>query len=178
MVAGAASSAVIPMAALSTPMAPKVPGFTGLKATTALTANKGGLQWSQKTVANGSRVSCMLTWTPYNNPRFETLSYLPDLSPDQIAKEIDYMLKKGWFPCLEFSDKGYVYRECHKSPGCYDGRYWTMYKLPMFGCQDSAQVLREIEECKKDFPTSFIRVLGFDRVRQVQCAGFIVFKPT
>ncbi|CAN1154261.1 Ribulose bisphosphate carboxylase small subunit, chloroplastic [Linum perenne] len=31
----------------------------------------------------------------------ETLSYLQPLSQEFIAKEIDYMLTKGWIPCLE-----------------------------------------------------------------------------
>jgi len=38
----------------------------------------------------------------------------------------------------------------------------------MFGCTDSAQVLREIQECKKEYPNCFVRVLGFDNVKQVQ----------
>ncbi|CAH2080612.1 unnamed protein product [Thlaspi arvense] len=44
----------------------------------------------------------MQTWDPIDNKKFETLSYLPPLSDESIAKEIDYMLKKGWIPCLEF----------------------------------------------------------------------------
>lgn len=44
------------------------------------------------------------TWNPINNKKFETLSYLPPLSDDSIAKEIDYMLSKGWIPCLEFDE--------------------------------------------------------------------------
>jgi ribulose-bisphosphate carboxylase small chain len=47
----------------------------------------------------------------------------------------------------------------------------------MFGCTDASMVLREIEECKKAYPGAFIRVLGFDNVRQVQVTGFIVHKP-
>jgi hypothetical protein len=27
-----------------------------------------------------------------------------------------------------------------------------MWKLPLFGCTDSAQVLKEVEECKKEYP--------------------------
>ena len=44
------------------------------------------------------------TWNPINNKKFETLSYLPPLSDESIAKEIDYMIKKGWIPCLEFDE--------------------------------------------------------------------------
>lgn len=46
----------------------------------------------------------MKKWNPINNKKFEALSYLTPLSDDSIAKEIDYMMKKGWIPCLEFDD--------------------------------------------------------------------------
>ena len=39
-----------------------------------------------------------------NNKKFEALSYMPPLSDDSIAKEIDYMLKKGWIPGIEFDE--------------------------------------------------------------------------
>ncbi|KAG6552798.1 hypothetical protein Mapa_005746 [Marchantia paleacea] len=64
-------------------------------------------------------------------------------------------------------------------PRYYNGRYWPMWKLPMFGCTDSASVLRETEECKKFYGSKcYIRRLGFDNTRQVQCASFIVHQPT
>ncbi|XP_012855964.1 PREDICTED: ribulose bisphosphate carboxylase small chain, chloroplastic-like [Erythranthe guttata] len=81
-------------------------------------------------------------------------------------------------PCIEFElEHGFVYREYNSSPGYYDGRYWTMWKLPMFGCTDSAQVLRELDEAKKTYPSAFIRIIGFDNVRQVQSISFIAYKP-
>nr|GMD30830.1 ribulose bisphosphate carboxylase small chain, chloroplastic [Ipomoea batatas]GMD34084.1 ribulose bisphosphate carboxylase small chain, chloroplastic [Ipomoea batatas] len=78
---------------------------------------------------------------------------------------------------VQCMQKGFVYRECHSSPGYYDGRYWTMWKLPMFGCTDATQVVAELEECKKAYPGSWVRILGFDNVRQVQCIMFIAYKP-
>lgn len=36
-------------------------------------------------------------------------------------------------------------------------RYWSMYKLPMFGCNDASQVLTEIQNATKTFPTAYIR---------------------
>ncbi|KAJ0507500.1 putative ribulose-bisphosphate carboxylase [Helianthus annuus] len=52
-----------------------------------------------------------------------------------------------------------------------------MWKLPMFGCTDSAQVMKELGECKKEYPQAWIRIIGFDNVRQVQCISFIASKP-
>lgn len=52
-----------------------------------------------------------------------------------------------------------------------------MWKLPMFGCTDATQVLAEVEEAKKAYPQAWIRIIGFDNVRQVQCISFIAYKP-
>nr|GEW63315.1 hypothetical protein [Tanacetum cinerariifolium] len=141
-----------------------------------LTTNS--VPWSRKTVSNGSRIHCMKVWNPIDNKKFETLSYLPPLTDDSIAKEIDYMMKKGWVPCLEFDSVGYVFRENSRIPNYYDGRYWTMWKLPMFGCTDSSQVLNEIQECKQAYPNAYIRCLAFDNVRQAQCMSFVIQKPS
>uniref|UniRef100_A0ABF7PQA5 Ribulose bisphosphate carboxylase small subunit, chloroplastic n=1 Tax=Anthoceros agrestis TaxID=41834 RepID=A0ABF7PQA5_9EMBR len=118
----------------------------------------------------------MQVWNPIDNPKFETLSYLPPLTDNQIAREIDYMLRNKWIPCLEFDPSGTI-TTLPGQPGYYGGRYWTMWKLPMFGCNNAGYVLREIEHCKNAYPGCFIRVLGFDNIRQVQCCAFIVHKP-
>lgn len=47
----------------------------------------------------------------------------------------------------------------------------------MFGCTDATQVLKELEEVKKEYPDAFVRIIGFDNVRQVQCISFIAYKP-
>ena len=59
-----------------------------------------------------------------------------------------------------------------------DNRYWTMYKLPMFGCTDSSQVLAEIQSAVKAFPKAYIRLVAFDSDKQVQVAGMLVHRPT
>ncbi|WP_353836013.1 ribulose bisphosphate carboxylase small subunit, partial [Acinetobacter baumannii] len=123
------------------------------------------------------RVQCMKVWPVEGLKKFETLSYLPPLTTEQLIKQIEYLLRSKWIPCLEFSKEGFVYRKYHASPGYYDGRYWTMWKLPMFGCTDAVQVVNELEEAKKEKPDSFIRIIGFDNNRQVQCISFIAYKP-
>ena len=35
-----------------------------------------------------------------------------------------------------------------------------MYKLPMFGCNDASQVLTEIQNATKTFPTAYIRFVA------------------
>ncbi|KAG8372370.1 hypothetical protein BUALT_Bualt12G0059200 [Buddleja alternifolia] len=66
----------------------------------------GVFSWSTKTVSNGSTKKCMqllvrrklliITESENYNKKFETLSYVPPLSDESVAKEIDYMIKKGW----------------------------------------------------------------------------------
>ncbi|XP_061348708.1 ribulose bisphosphate carboxylase small subunit, chloroplastic 1-like isoform X3 [Gastrolobium bilobum] len=160
-----------PAVTASSAQASMVAPFTGLKSMAGFPVTRKTNNDITSIASNGGRVQCMQVWPPINKKKFETLSYLPPLSPESLAKEVEYLLRKGWIPCLEFE------LENNRSPGYYDGRYWTMWKLPMFGCTDSAQVLKELEECKKTYPTSFIRIIGFDNVRQVQCISFIAYKP-
>ena len=63
------------------------------------------------------------------------------------------------------------------SPGYYDNRYWTMWKLPMFGCTDASQVLKEIASCVKAAPDAYVRMCAFDASRQVQVASMLVHRP-
>jgi len=135
---------------------------------------------SFKAAASEAKVNAMQVWSPINNYKFETLSYLPDLGVQEIGAQVNYCTKMGWTPAIEFEaeeSKGFVYRKYASQAGYYDGRYWTMWKLPMFGCSDPGQVLEEISQCKRQYPNAYIRVIGFDPLRQVQCISFIVNKP-
>lgn len=85
-------------------------------------------------------------------------------------------------PCLEFAgadcayvaDTSTIRLRGNAVPLYYDNRYWSMWKLPMFGCTDGSQVLREVQACRRAFPDAYIRLVGFDSVRQVQVAGLLV----
>ncbi|MCT8136305.1 ribulose-1,5-bisphosphate carboxylase small subunit, partial [Acinetobacter sp. T_3_1] len=176
------ASSVLSSAAVATrsnvAQANMVAPFTGLKSAASFPVSRKQNLDITSIASNGGRVQCMQVWPPINMKKYETLSYLPDLSQEQLLSEIEYLLKNGWVPCLEFeTEKGFVYREHHKSPGYYDGRYWTMWKLPMFGCTDATQVLAEVGEAKKEYPQAWVRIIGFDNVRQVQCISFIASKP-
>ncbi|KAF7811253.1 Ribulose bisphosphate carboxylase (small chain) family protein [Senna tora] len=179
------ASSMISSAAVTTSpaQANMVAPFTGLKSAAGFPVTRKANNDITSVASNGGRVQCMQVWPPLGKKKFETLSYLPDLSNEELAKEVDYLLRKGWIPCLEFELEvnlpfyPFSFSNNHRSPGYYDGRYWTMWKLPMFGCTDSAQVMKELEEAKKEYPQSFIRIIGFDNVRQVQCISFIAYKP-
>ncbi|XP_077243929.1 ribulose bisphosphate carboxylase small subunit, chloroplastic 5-like [Tasmannia lanceolata] len=174
MVSSAAVASTLAINRAGPAQASVVAPFTGLKVLPTIRKTNSDLS---HLASNGGRVQCMKVWPPKGLLKFETLSYLQPLSRQQLAKQVEYLIKMGWVPCLEFDEVGFVRREYNASPGYYDGRYWTMWKLPMFGCTDASQVLTELEEAKKEYPNSFIRILGFDNLRQVQCCMFIAYQP-
>lgn len=98
--------------------------------------------------------------------RYETLSYLPPLTDQQIAKQIDYMLEQGFIPGVEFE----------KDP-LPELHHWTLWKLPLFNARSSQDVLNEVRECRQEYADSYIRVVGFDNIKQCQVMSFIVYKP-
>ncbi|EPS63610.1 ribulose bisphosphate carboxylase small chain, partial [Genlisea aurea] len=173
MASSVISSAAAAAVATRTSM---VAPYTGLKSAAGFPVSKKSNDITS-VANNGGRVQCMQVWPTVGVKKFETLSYLPELTREQLAKEIDYLIRSKWIPCLEFELGPFVYRENSRSPGYYDGRYWTMWKLPMYGCTDASQVLAELEEVKAAYPKAHIRVIGFDNSRQVQCVSFIAYKP-
>jgi ribulose-bisphosphate carboxylase small chain len=98
--------------------------------------------------------------------RYETLSYLPPLTDQQIAKQIDYMLSQGYIPAIEFEE----------NPKPSD-HHWTLWKLPLFEARSTQEVLNEVRECRSEYPNYYVRVIGFDNIRQCQTVSFIVHKP-
>ena len=98
--------------------------------------------------------------------RYETLSYLPPLTDQQIASQIDFMLEQGFIPAVEFQE----------DPKPAD-HYWTLWKLPLFEASSPQDVLNEVRECRSEYSDSYIRVVGFDNIKQCQTVSFIVYKP-
>jgi len=159
-----------------------VRGYVGLKPATLFTKSEPQVF----TVTNGCTTTAQFKiWTPIDNKFFETLSFLPPLTDAEIAKQIGYVIEKGWNPCVEFAMPDNALTLGHGDDkivssamcGYYANRYWPMWKLPMFGCTDPQQVLNEIEACKRAFPGAYVRVAGFDRMRQVQMTAMLVHRP-
>jgi ribulose-bisphosphate carboxylase small chain len=98
--------------------------------------------------------------------RYETLSYLPPLTDAQISKQIQYILDQGYIPAVEFSEVS--------EP---EQHYWTLWKLPLFNATTVNEVMNELKACRSEYGNSFIRVVGFDNVKQCQVLSFIISKP-
>lgn len=97
---------------------------------------------------------------------YETFSYLPPLTDAQVARQIQYTIDNGFFPCIEFNEDSAA-KTC----------YWTMWKLPMFSCSSPQEVLSEVQQCRSEFSNCYIRVVAFDNIKQCQVMSFIVHKP-
>ncbi len=97
--------------------------------------------------------------------KMETFSYLPQLTPDELRKQLQFIVDKGWNPAIE-----------HSEPENSRSNYWYMWKLPMFGETDIDAILAEIELCHKSNPGNHVRVIGYDNIKQSQGTAFIVHR--
>lgn len=98
--------------------------------------------------------------------RLETFSYLPPMSREQVGKQISYILARKLIPALEYTERVSV-----------EDHYWTMWKLPLFAAVKPEDVIAEIEACKAANPGCYVRLNGYDPVRQGQVVSFVVFNP-
>lgn len=98
-----------------------------------------------------------------------TFSYLPDLTEDQIKKQIEFMMSKKWAVNIEWTDDPHP-RNC----------YWEMWGLPLFDVADSATVMYELNEARKAYPSCYIKINAFDNTRGVESTGlsFMVQRPS
>jgi ribulose-bisphosphate carboxylase small chain len=97
-----------------------------------------------------------------------TFSYLPDLTDEEITKQIQYCLDNGWPLSVEFTDDPHP-----------RNIYWEMWGLPMFDLADAAGVLQEMNACREARPDHYIRLNAYDarHTRQTTALSFIVHRP-
>jgi len=98
--------------------------------------------------------------------RLETFSYLPALSAEQLERQVRAILDRGLVVGIEYAT----------TPDPRD-HYWAMWKLPLFGPADPAAVLAELDACRQANPGAFIKVNGYDRIRQGQVVSFVASRP-
>jgi ribulose-bisphosphate carboxylase small chain len=95
-------------------------------------------------------------------------SFLPDLTDEEITAQIEYGLAKGYAWSVEYTDDPHP-----------RNTYWEMFGMPMFDLSDAAGVMMELNNCRKTFPTNYIRLMAFDSTRGVEsiAMSFIVNRP-
>ena len=97
-----------------------------------------------------------------------TFSFLPDLTDEQIARQVEYALAQGWAVSIEYTDDPHP-----------RNTYWEMWGMPMFDLQDAAGVVGEIRECRKAHPDEYIKLNAFDSTRgfETMRLSFMVHRP-
>ncbi|TVP90742.1 MAG: ribulose bisphosphate carboxylase small subunit [Thioalkalivibrio sp.] len=100
-----------------------------------------------------------------SSTKYETFSYLPPMTAEQIRQQINYCISQGWNPAVEHTEK-----EQSMS------NYWYMWKLPLFGEQSVDVVLQELDACHREFPDHLVRFIAYDNYAQSQGLAFVVYR--
>ncbi len=97
-----------------------------------------------------------------------TFSYLPALTDEQIAKQIQYALDHGWPISLEWTDDPHPRNS-----------YWEMCGQPLFDVHDAAEIMRELAKARDAHPGVYIKLNAYDARygRQTTALSFIVQRP-
>jgi ribulose-bisphosphate carboxylase small chain len=98
--------------------------------------------------------------------KLETFSYLPQMSQEQVTRQIRWILARHLAVGIEFTS----------APDPHD-HYWTMWKLPLFDTDDPATVLAELDACRRANPGAYIKINGYDAARQGQVVSFVASQP-
>lgn len=98
--------------------------------------------------------------------KLETFSYLPGFTAAEIAAQVRSIVERSLVVGIEFTSE----------PDPY-GHYWTLWKLPLFGVRDPDAVLAELDACCRAHPGAYVRINGYDPVRQGQVVSFVVRRP-
>ena len=95
-------------------------------------------------------------------------SFLPDLTNEQIEKQINYAMSFGWAMNVEWTADQHPRNS-----------YWELWGLPLFDVKDPASVMFELNEARKSCAAGYIRVNAFNASYGTEsCAmSFIVNRP-
>jgi len=95
-------------------------------------------------------------------------SFLPDLTDEQITRQIEYAINKSWAISIEHTDDPHP-----------RNAYWEMWGLPLFDIKDAAAILFEINMCRKAKPNMYIKICCFDNTRGIESSvlSYLVQRP-
>lgn len=98
--------------------------------------------------------------------RTETFSYLPPMTEAQVIAQINYILRNGWIPGIE-----YAYKPDPRNS------FWNFFELPLFDAKAPEEVLEAVKACRARHPGAYIKLTGYDNERQAQVLAFVVERP-
>lgn len=95
-------------------------------------------------------------------------SFLPDLTDEQISKQVTYAVQNKWAINIEYTEDPHPRNS-----------YWELWGLPLFDIQDPATVMYEINNCRKQYPNLYIKINAFDNTRGTESCvlSFIINRP-
>lgn len=95
-------------------------------------------------------------------------SFLPDLTDEEISKQIEYALSQGWALAVEHTDDPHPRNS-----------YWSMWGSPMFDLKDPAGVMLEVNACREANATHYVKILAFDNNKGFESVrmSFLVQRP-
>ena len=96
-------------------------------------------------------------------------SFLPDLTDEQITKQIQYAIHNSWAISIEYTDDPHP-----------RNNYWEMWGLPLFDITDPSAILFELNMARKAKPNFYIKLVAFDNTRGVESSvmSYIVQRPS
>jgi ribulose-bisphosphate carboxylase small chain len=80
-----------------------------------------------------------------------TFSFLPDLTDEQIQRQVEYAIRQGWALSIESTDDPHP-----------RNIYWDMWGQPVFDLRDAGPFLREVAACRAAHPDRYVKVNAFD----------------
>jgi ribulose-bisphosphate carboxylase small chain len=97
-----------------------------------------------------------------------TLSFLPDLSDDELAVQLRYAIAQRWALAIEHTDDPHP-----RNP------YWEMWGPPAFDLEDEGPVVLELDRCREAFPEHYVKVVAYDPSphRQTTAFDLVVHRP-
>src|SRR6516164_11141817 len=78
-----------------------------------------------------------------------TFSFLPELSDEQVEKQIQYCLNNGWSLGIEYTDDPHPRNSLRE-----------MWGLPMFDVIDPRAIMHALDACRKVFPNHYIKIIA------------------
>ncbi|MFL5278456.1 MAG: ribulose bisphosphate carboxylase small subunit, partial [Myxococcales bacterium] len=97
-----------------------------------------------------------------------TFSFLPDLTDDQIRRQVGYALGRGWAVSVEHTDDPHPRNV-----------YWELWGAPMFDLCDPAPILQEVKACRAAHPDRYVKFVALDVTRGWETVrlSFLVQRP-
>jgi ribulose-bisphosphate carboxylase small chain len=97
-----------------------------------------------------------------------SFSFLPDLTDDQITRQVQYALDNGWAVSIEYTDDPHP-----------RNTYWEMWEPPMFDLASVGPFNESLAACREAVGGQYIRVLAFDSTKGWESLrmSFIVDRP-